>query len=116
MTWTQILKMCTTTSNINNNEDNIPIKIDNKHTTIDKVKYRDYHWHLIKYKHYTPKTSKKNGQLHTLILTMQNKKYGQELFYYPFKCCSETKIQSFQYKPIHRIIPCNSWLNNITIK
>ncbi len=26
------------------------------------------------------------------------------------------KIQSFQYRIIHRIIPCNSWLKNITIK
>ncbi len=40
-TLAQILKKGTTTSNINNNEDNIPIKIDNKHTTIDKVKCRD---------------------------------------------------------------------------
>ncbi len=52
-TWTQILKKCTTTSNINNNVDNIPIKIDYKHTTID------YYKHLIKYKHYTPKTTVK---------------------------------------------------------
>ncbi len=58
-TWTQILEKCTTTSNINNNEVSIPIKIDNKHTTINKVKCRDYYWHLIKYKHYTPKTTKK---------------------------------------------------------
>ncbi len=58
-TWTQMLKKCTTTSNINNNEDNIPIKIDNKQTTIDKVKCSDFYWHLIKCKHYTPKTTKK---------------------------------------------------------
>ncbi len=57
-TWRQILKKCTTTSNINNKEDSIPIKIDNKHITINKVKYGDYYWQLIKYQHFTCKTTK----------------------------------------------------------
>ena len=34
----------------------------------------------------------------------------------PFKATRETKLQSFQYRLIHRIIPCNKWLYNITIK
>ncbi len=28
----------------------------------------------------------------------------------------ETKIQTFQYRILHRIIPCNKWLHNIKIK
>ena len=34
----------------------------------------------------------------------------------PFKITHETKLQSFQYRVIHRIIPCNKWLHNISIK
>ncbi len=34
----------------------------------------------------------------------------------PFNTCRETKIQTFQYRIIHRILPCNKWLFNIKIK
>ena len=34
----------------------------------------------------------------------------------PFKVTQETKLQSFQFRVIHRIIPCNKWLYNITVK
>ncbi len=109
-TWTQIFKKCTTNSNIHNKENSILIKIDNKYTTIDKVKYRDYYyWHFIKYKHYTPKTTK------TWSITYPDfdnaeQKIWSKIFELPFKCCRETKIQNFQFRIIHRIIFCNSWL------
>ncbi len=110
------VKKCRTTSNINNKEDSIPIKINNKHTTIDKVKCRNYYWHLIKYKHYTPKTTKKWSITYPDFDNAEQKIWSRN-FEIPFKCCRETKIQSFQYRIIHRIIPCNSWQKkNITIK
>ena len=28
----------------------------------------------------------------------------------PFKVCRETSLQPFQYRIIHRILPCNAWL------
>ncbi len=34
----------------------------------------------------------------------------------PFKTVRETKIQTIQYRIIHRIIPCNEWLHNIKIR
>ncbi len=37
-------------------------------------------------------------------------------FEQPFKCCRDTNIQSFQFRIIHRIIPCNQWLKNVMIK
>ena len=33
-----------------------------------------------------------------------------------FKTCRSTKLQSFQYKVLNRIIACNHWLFNIKIK
>ncbi len=38
------------------------------------------------------------------------------IFEQPFKCYRVTKIQSFQFRIIHRIIPCNQWLKNVMIK
>ncbi len=34
----------------------------------------------------------------------------------PFKTVRETKIQTIQYRIIHRIIPSNEWLYNIKIR
>ncbi len=34
----------------------------------------------------------------------------------PFICSRHTTIQTFQYRIIHRTLPCNEWLNNINIK
>ena len=38
------------------------------------------------------------------------------IFNRAFIVCEETYLQSFQYKIIHRIFPCNYWLNIIKIK
>ena len=38
------------------------------------------------------------------------------IFTIPFNVTRETKLQSFQYKLIHRVIPCNKWLHMVNIK
>jgi len=38
-----------------------------------------------------------------------------DIFQIPFKSCRETQLQSFQYRIIHRILPCNNWLFNLKI-
>jgi exonuclease III len=40
----------------------------------------------------------------------------QEMFYIPYTCIRETKLQSFQYKIIHRIVECNKKLFDMKIK
>ena len=37
-------------------------------------------------------------------------------FLNPFKICRESMLQSFQFKLLHRIVPCNHWLNTMKIK
>ena len=37
-------------------------------------------------------------------------------FLNPFKICKESMLQSFQFKLLHRIIPCNHWLYIMKIK
>ncbi len=38
------------------------------------------------------------------------------IFKLPFHTVRDTKLQSFQFRLLHRIIPCNKWLNTIKIK
>ncbi len=38
------------------------------------------------------------------------------VFKMAFNRCRETKIQTFQYRMIHHILPCNKWLVNSKIK
>ena len=39
----------------------------------------------------------------------------EAIFLHPFTNHTETKLQSFQYKILHRIIACNSWLKQINV-
>ncbi len=38
------------------------------------------------------------------------------MFNTPFAVLRDTKLQSFQYRIIHKINPCNKWLHTIKIK
>ncbi len=45
-----------------------------------------------------------------------NEKSWHRIFKLPFAVLRNTKIQTFQYKVLHRVILCNKWLYNIKIK
>lgn len=38
------------------------------------------------------------------------------IFKLPYSCCRETYLQAFQYRIIHRFLPCNKWLNDVCLK
>ncbi len=103
------IKKCTITSNINNNENTILIKIDNKHTTIDKVKCRDYYWHLMKHKYYTPRTTQKWSitylDFYIYILTMPKKEYGQEFLNYPLNAVERPRYKVFNIELFIELSP-----------
>lgn len=42
--------------------------------------------------------------------------YWESIYKSPFRCTRETKLQSFQFKLLHRILPCNKYLMNIRIR
>ncbi len=44
------------------------------------------------------------------------KKIWVRIFKLSFKTVKDTKLQKFQYRILHYIIPCNEWLFNIKIK
>ena len=40
----------------------------------------------------------------------------EEIFQRPFRVCRSTRLQSFQFRLLHRVITCNHWLFNAHIK
>ncbi len=42
--------------------------------------------------------------------------FWKTIFKMPFICSRHTSIQAFQYKIIHRTLPCNEWFKNKKIK
>lgn len=42
-------------------------------------------------------------------------KVWEHIFILPFKSCEESILQSFQFRVLHRILPCNHWLNTLKI-
>ncbi len=81
----------------------------------EKVKYKEYYWHLFnKFPHLTKAIS----SCENIYINFKNKdeSFWKTIFKMPFICSRQTTIQTFQYKITHRILVCNEWLNNIKIK
>ncbi len=101
------------------NKENIPasnsINVNNKILNIEKIKCKDFYWHLINKFSYTPNTIHKRGETYPDFNNADLKTWPR-IFKLPFQVIRETKIQTFQYKILHRIISCNKWLFNIKIK
>ena len=47
------------------------------------------------------------------VLTLNEKIQWRKIYGLPFNCVKETKIQCFQYKLLHRILPSNKFLYQI---
>ena len=87
-------------------------KIDN-YITLNKLKSKTVYWLLISnhLKNITPPSiGRWNGDFHI----DENK--WQQIFLNSFINCRSTKLQTFQYRIIHRTITCNHWLYNAKIK
>jgi hypothetical protein len=92
----------------------ICIKINSRCKTIRKVKSKDLYWTLIQNR--SDALVKPAGQLKWEKEFQIPKDSFKMIFKLPFNCCKYTKYQSFQYKIIHRIFPCNEWLSKMNIK
>ena len=51
-----------------------------------------------------------------LLLPQCIGKFFDSIYVNAFKTCRSTKLQSFQYRILNRVIACNHWLFNIKIK
>ncbi len=82
---------------------------------IDKFKSKDYYWEMISKKSKTPSCQQKWCESFPELKDV-DKEVWDRIYRLPFRITRETKLQSFQYRLINRIIPCNKWLYNIRIK
>ena len=74
---------------------------------------KDVYWALFKQENKSVKPACTNKWEETFNF---NDKEWSDIFCMPFKVCKETRLQTFQYKIIHRIFGCNHWLHNIKVK
>ena len=74
-----------------------------------------FYWTLISTKYKEPQCKTKWAEYFPLFKKADDSVWTR-IFEMPFKNARETNLQSFQYRVIHRIIPCNKWLHNITVK
>ena len=90
----------------------------NKLTDLNKLTSKQVYWHLISLqKCKLPSSiSKWHETFQVPVDPNINPQMWEIIFTLPFKSCDETYLQSFQYKIIHRIIPCNYWLHVLKVK
>ena len=112
--WKEKIKINTPHSN-NNNEPTLKIEINNTYKNIQHTTCKDFYWHLINKTEHTPQSKTKWSKL---IKSLQDPEetVWRDIYNMSFKITRETKLQTLQYRIIHRIIPCNEWLFNIKIK
>ncbi len=108
-----ILKQNTYSTPVTNIQNTI--YINNSKLQLDKVKRKIYYWHLINNIIHTPKAITKWENIYTNF-KLKDHNFWKAIFKMTFLCNKHTAIQTFQYKLIHRNLPCNKWLNNIKIK
>ncbi len=80
------------------------IEINNKYMNIDKIQCKYLYWHLIEKYQHNPKCRKAFIKKFSDRESVNNK-FWKRIFNLPFSTTRETKIQSFQFRIIHKIIP-----------
>ena len=91
------------------------IHILDKLVNIDQISCKLFYWILVSIKKREPQCKIKWAQNFPLFTRVDHTIWPR-IFETPYKITRETRLQSFQYRLIHRIIPCNKWLYNITVK
>ncbi len=108
----QICKVKLSTSKI---ADGNCIEINNKYININKIQWKHFYWYLIeKYQHNSK--CKKAIIKEFTNMELVNNIFWKMIFNLTFSTTRDTNIQSFKFRIIHKIIPCNKWLHTIKIK
>ena len=89
--------------------------INNVYKSIMNMKCKDFYWLLVDRIDSKPSCITKWAEVFPSFVDVEPEIW-ERIFTMAFSVVSEPKIQSFQYRLIHRIIPCNEWLYNIKVK
>ncbi len=103
--WTKTLKekiYSTPLANIQNS-----IYINKSKSNVQKVKCKEYYWHLINQFSHLPKAISAWENIYSNFKNKDNR-FWKRVFKMTFICAKQTTIQTFQYMIIHRTPACNS--------
>ena len=79
-----------------------------------KIKSRDIYWFLLE--NNSSSLAKPSAQMKwEKELSLPDDDTFKQIYKVPFTCCRYTKLQTFQFKILHRIIACNYWLYKMKI-
>ena len=92
-------------------EINLFIISNNTNCTLKKTTSSIFYWMLMGKQVNTPSCIAKWREIWNI-----SDLEWKDIFSRHFKICHEAYLQTFQYKILHRIIPCNHWLFNIKVK
>ena len=93
----------------------ISVIVNNTKKDVTKVKCKDFYWELVDNIHIQPTCKSKWMEVFPKLKDFDNRNWAK-LFRIPFAASRETRLQTFQYKIIHRVTPCNKFLFNLNIK
>ena len=92
-----------------------PYTLNNKSITIVNINCKTLYWFFVYPKQRSPTCISKWEELYPNFKT-SSENLWENIFKLSFKTIRETKIQSFQFKLIHRIITCGKKLHDLKIK
>ncbi len=93
---------------------NLCVKIDNRLKMIDVLKCKDFYWYFIDKEKSTPRCQTKWCESFPELKDVDDSVW-ERIYKMPYIVSRETKLQSFHFRVVHRILPCNKWLCDITI-
>ena len=106
---------------INNHSSTLPpsnhtlkLRINNNIKELKSTSCKDFYWHLINNTNHKPSCINKWQTTYPLLNSTNNLEW-KKIFNHAFLICRDTRIQTLQYKIIHRTIACSHWLMNIKI-
>ncbi len=113
--WHQMINDKSNLIKITDTHPNIKLSTTEMYLPLTKMKCKDLYWHMIQQHTHKPSAMEQWYKSNPL-LKEANSEAWIRIFKMPFKIIRETKLQSFQYKIVHRTIACNKWLANIKIR
>ena len=93
---------------------NFHVQIVDVMQDLNKLTCKHMYWTLVSKKSRKPTAIKKWSEYFTQF-TNADESVWPRIYQMSFMVTRETRLQSFQYRILHRIIPCNKWLFDITI-
>ena len=113
--WRKMLQKCNVICKNDFDKEEIYLLINDRFREIHTLRCKDFYWALINMHNIIPSSVKK---WQTIYPSFENcdPEIWKRIYRTSFEITRETKLQSFQYKLIHRTIPCNKWLCDIKVK